>query len=380
MAAGAETRMIAEAAGHAGVVLPQFLFVLEQTQGHVAHSRNLERLLDSDRRFEAAVLQVRQPSPARLGQIPLLRSWSWQASRSARAGLKRRLKQRKPDALLIHTQVAALLAAGIMRDVPTVISMDATPKNYDEMGAYQHGRQQAIVERFKTAVNSRAFRAARAFAPWSRWAADSLVRDYNVPWESVHVIRPGVDLTIFRPRVGARRPGPVRILFVGGDFERKGGRDLLDALAGISEPVELHAVTKSDIGAIPAPVSCHVYRDLEPQTSRLIELFRDADLFVLPTRAECYGLVIPEAMACGLPVVSSPIGAIPELVHDGMTGYLVPARSPVALRDAIQALVHNPDLRVEMGATALATARREHDVVANYNAIVDLLFEIARPS
>lgn len=380
MAAGAETRMIAEAAGHAGVVLPQFLFVLEQTQGHVAHSRNLERLLDSDRRFEAAVLQVRQPSPARLGQIPLLRSWSWQASRSARAGLKRRLKQRKPDALLIHTQVAALLAAGIMRDVPTVISMDATPKNYDEMGAYQHGRQQAIVERFKTAVNSRAFRAARAFAPWSRWAADSLVRDYNVPRESVHVIRPGVDLTIFRPRVGARRPGPVRILFVGGDFERKGGRDLLDALAGISEPVELHAVTKSDIGAIPAPVSCHVYRDLEPQTSRLIELFRDADLFVLPTRAECYGLVIPEAMACGLPVVSSPIGAIPELVHDGMTGYLVPARSPVALRDAIQALVHNPDLRVEMGATALATARREHDVVANYNAIVDLLFEIARPS
>jgi glycosyltransferase involved in cell wall biosynthesis len=372
--------MIADAAGHPGVGLPQFLFVLEQTQGHVAHSRNLERLLDTDGRFEATVLQVRQPSPARLGQVPLLRSWSWQASRSARAGLKRRMKQRKPDALLIHTQVAALLAAGIMRDVPTVISMDATPKNYDEMGAYQHGRQQAIVERFKTAVNSRAFRAARAFAPWSRWAADSLVRDYNVPQESVHVIRPGVDLTIFRPRVGARRTGPVRILFVGGDFERKGGRDLLDALAGISEPVELHAVTKSDIGAIPAPVSCHVYRDLEPQTSRLIELFRDADLFVLPTRAECYGLVIPEAMACGLPVISSPIGAIPELVHDGITGYLVRPRSTVALRDAIQALVHNPDLRMEMGAAALATARREHDVVANFNAIVDLLFEIARPS
>jgi len=273
-----------------------------------------------------------------------------------------------------------LLAADIMRDVPTVISMDATPKNYDEMDAYQHGRQHATVERFKTAINSRAFRAARAFAPWSRWAADSLVRDYEVPQKSVHVIRPGVDLTIFRPRLGARRAGPVRILFVGGDFERKGGPNLLEALAGISEPVELHAVTKSDISAIPPQVSCHVYRDLKPQTSGLIELFRDADLFVLPTLAECYGLVIPEAMACGLPVISSPIGAIPELVRDGVTGYLVSPSSTLALRNAIRTLVENPNLRTEMGTTALAIARREHDVVGNFNAIVDLLFEIGRPS
>jgi len=372
--------MIAEPAIPPGVHLPQFLFVLEQTQGHVAHSRNLERLLDSETRFEAGVVHVHQSTAGVSRHVPLLRNWSWQASRSARTALKRRLKHGKPDGLLIHTQVAALLAADIMRVVPTVISMDATPKNYDEMDAYRHHSQHAIIERLKTRINSRAFHSARAFVPWSHWAADSLVRDYHVPPESVRVIRPGVDLTTFRPRVMARRPGPARILFVGGDFERKGGPELIQALAGISEPVELHAVTKSDIGAIPAGVSCHIYRDLKPQTHKLVELFRDADLFVLPTRAECYGLVIPEAMACGLPVISSGIGAIPELVRDGVSGYLVPPSSVSNLRSAIQSLVENPGLRVAMGAEALEMARREHDLKANFNSLAELLFEVGRPA
>jgi len=372
--------MIAERATPPGLDLPQFLFVLEQTQGHVAHSRNLERLLESDSRFEAGVVHVRQSTEALSRHVPLLRNWSWQASRSARTTLKRRLKRGKLDGLLIHTQVAALLAKDIMRVVPTVISMDATPKNYDEMGAYQHRLHHGIIERFKTRINSRAFSGARAFAVWSRWAADSLVRDYHVSPESVRVIRPGVDLTMFRPRMVARRPGPVRILFVGGDFERKGGPELIKALAGMSNPVELHAVTNTDISAIPAGVSRHVYRDLKPQTPKLVELFRDADMFVLPTRAECYGLVITEAMACGLPVISSPIGAIPELVRDGVNGYLVPPSSVPNLRRAIQTLVERPALRFAMGTEGLAIAQREHDLRANFNAIVELLFEIGRPA
>jgi glycosyltransferase involved in cell wall biosynthesis len=359
---------------------PRFVFVLEQTQGHVAHSRNLERLLESDGRFEAGVIHVRQSASPRSRHIPLLRSWSWQASSSARAALLRRLKRGQPDALLIHTQVAALRATDIMRAVPTVISMDATPKNYDEMGAYRHRRQAAILERIKTRINARAFGAARAFVPWSTWAAESLVHDYGIPRDLIRVIRPGVDLTKFRPRASARRPGPTRILFVGGDFERKGGPELIQALLPLGDRCELHAVTNGEPTAPSAGLRCHFYRNLKPQTPRLLELFEDADLFVLPTKAECYGIVIPEAMACGLPVISSPIGAIPELVHDGVNGYLVPPSSVRELSTAIETLVENPELRAAMGARGLAMARRDHDVKASFDAIVNLLFEIGVPA
>jgi glycosyltransferase involved in cell wall biosynthesis len=75
-----------------------------------------------------------------------------------------------------------------------------------------------------------------------------------------------------------------------------------------------------------------------------------ADCHVLPSLSEPWGLVINEAMACGLPVVATePVGAGPDLLHEGGNGYVVPARDPPALADAILKVLATPETAAAMG-------------------------------
>jgi glycosyltransferase involved in cell wall biosynthesis len=75
----------------------------------------------------------------------------------------------------------------------------------------------------------------------------------------------------------------------------------------------------------------------------------DTDIFVLPSWSEGFPLVILEAMAAGCPVISTRVGAIPEVVLDGVTGILVEKQNPQQLAQAMITLIENPDLRRQMG-------------------------------
>lgn len=83
--------------------------------------------------------------------------------------------------------------------------------------------------------------------------------------------------------------------------------------------------------------------------SRMPAHYAAADLFVLPSSMESFGLVVAEAMACGLPVVSTRVGGIPEVVEEGVTGLLVPPDNPQALAEAITCLLNDPEKMWEMG-------------------------------
>src|SRR5207302_1367478 len=123
----------------------------------------------------------------------------------------------------------------------------------------------------KRAINVHVLRGASRLVTWCDWARRSLVSDYGMPTELVSVIHPGVDLDLFRPRL-QRRPGPPRVLFVGGDFERKGGTDLVEALAGVELPVQLDLVTAPRAGLVDRPgVSLHA--GLQPQSEELVALY-----------------------------------------------------------------------------------------------------------
>jgi glycosyltransferase involved in cell wall biosynthesis len=332
----------------------------------------------ADRDVDAAIIPIEFTGASGINRLPGLRTWSWRASTTARDALRAELARGPLDAVFMHTQVLSLLAGQIMRAVPTVVSLDATPRLFDREGeAYGHHRMPETVEMIKRRLNMRAFSSAARLVTWCRWAAYSLVADYGVPADKIDVIPPGVNLEIFRPLLLPRKSAPVRILFVGGDFERKGGPDLLDAARGLGDGVHIDIVTGTDDVSIPFGVAATVHRGLKPQSEKLVQLYRSADIFALPSRGDCMPQAIAEALACGLPVVATSVGAIPEMVTDAVNGYLVKPRSPRGLAAAIAALVNSPRQRHTMGRWSRQMALQDHDAARNNARILGLMKRLA---
>jgi glycosyltransferase involved in cell wall biosynthesis len=169
-------------------------------------------------------------------------------------------------------------------------------------------------------------------------------------------------------------------LFVGGDLHRKGGDVLIDAIRELRQTpgmpdVELHLVTTATVEPEPGIV---VHHGLTANTPELIEQYHRADIFCLPTLGDCLPMVLAEAAAAGLPLVSTDVGAISEIVVDGVTGVLVPTGDAAALLAALGQLLVDPDLRCRLGAAAYDLACREHDTRANAGRLVEIMRSVAR--
>ncbi len=150
---------------------------------------------------------------------------------------------------------------------------------------------------------------------------------------------------------------PVEVLFVGWMIEAKGVRELLQAARA------LPAARFTLIGPPEPSFTATIEAELRALGDRLCVLpvqareevfrrYRDADVFVLPTWREGFPNVVIEAMAMGLPVVATPVGAIAEIVEDGRSGLLVPVRDAASLEAALRRLIEAPALRLEMGRRA----------------------------
>ncbi|MCX5737468.1 MAG: glycosyltransferase family 4 protein [Proteobacteria bacterium] len=173
------------------------------------------------------------------------------------------------------------------------------------------------------------------------------------------------------PDRSGRSGGPVEVLFVGWCLEAKGVRELLAAarqlpeirftLVGPQEPI-FTATIQDELRALGDRV-----RALPAQSrEEIFRLYREADVFVLPTWREGFPNVVIEAMAAGLPVVATPVGAIPEAIEDGRSGLLVPVRDATALEHALRRLASDPALRQQIGACARARV----EAVFSFDAVV----------
>ena len=173
----------------------------------------------------------------------------------------------------------------------------------------------------------------------------------------------------------------MRVLFVGADFARKGGLDLLAAASGLAGQIELDVVTREQVQVPNPDLIVRWHLSLDPGSQELRDLFGQADIFAMPSHSEAYGIAVAEALAAGLPIITTPVGALPEMVRDGENGFLIPPGRPDRLAEALAQLAGRRDLRARLGRNSRRLAEAEHDLTRNHRALLELLQEVSgRPS
>jgi glycosyltransferase involved in cell wall biosynthesis len=257
-----------------------------------------------------------------------------------------RIERLQPD--LIFGVAASHLIASLETDVPIIHFSDAT---FEQFIGY-HGTYTGLARRTVREGNRMeraALQRADAVLMPSEWAATSAVEDYAVPRERLVVAPLGANLDTWpHPDPEALQAEVCRLLFVGTDWVWKGGDlayEVLQLLLSRDLPTELHIVG-CDPPLAPDTVGVHRHgflRKSEPhEFEQLKRLYGTSSFFLLPTRAEAYGLVFAEASAFGLPVLGRRTGGVPAVVEEGVNGMLFePEAGAAAYADWIEAVWHD---------------------------------------
>jgi glycosyltransferase involved in cell wall biosynthesis len=293
----------------------------------------------------------------------------------ARRLVTRKLSQAEYSAIHFHTYILAFLSIDLMKKLPTVVSLDMTSAQVSRENTDPGLKWTYYPNIF---LGKRVFEAASQIVTRSEWARKSVIEEYNIDEKKVKVAYPGINVTALAPAESPKADLQKRftILFVGGDFKRKGGSDVLEVFLGkFSDTAELNLVTQ-------APIKCkhsniHIYDNVKAYTPKWIDLHRQADVFVMPTYNEGFGWVFIEAMAAGLPVIATQINAIPEMVTHKETGFLIQPGDRGELARRIQYLMENPTLSREMGAKGRKVVEQKFNTQTHCQKIESIFREIS---
>lgn len=164
----------------------------------------------------------------------------------------------------------------------------------------------------------------------SPWAVDSAIKNYGIDPAKVLMLPFGANMDVYPTRRTKKKNSILHLLFIGVDWEGKGGPIAVECL---------HELVKMGIDARLTVVGCTVpaefahekiinhkflNKNIPEQAKKLEALFLESDIFILPTRIDAYGLVFCEASAYGVPSFGTNTGGVGGALHDGVNGYLVP--------------------------------------------------------
>ncbi len=219
----------------------------------------------------------------------------------------------------------------------------------------------------------------------SRWLAEEARHSKLLGRFPVSVIPYGVDTEVFSPknRAAAKEtlgiPSDMRVvLFAAASVRspKKGFAMLVEALAPLSADARIHLVS---LGPSAPSVNIRLpYLRLGLiQNDRILSaVYSAADLYVTPTLVDNLPNTVMESMSCGTPVVGFNVGGVPEMVRNGVSGFVVPKGDTVALRQAILHVLDNPTLRDELAANCRRIAVEEYDLMLQARRYLDLYTSI----
>jgi hypothetical protein len=301
--------------------------------------------------------------------------WRVAASRHLREQLDALRRREQVEAVVVNTQSMGLELDGLPPDLPVFVALDATFRQLASSPWFAPNALsrwlQPLTLRGLLRSERALFGRATRFLPWSEPVAESLRRDYGVPSERIAVLPP----SLAAPPRRAAWPQNVRpqLLFLGGDFFRKGGPLLRDCFERhFADRCDLHLVTQTDV---PTGQGVFVHRGVTAGSEAWLHRWREADVFVFPSRLETFGIVLLEALAFEVPVVASDTGAARSIVGAGGFGKILPEVTSEALRSALEDVLTDLAQARALAGRGRERFERDFDLVANTAKLAALLTE-----
>lgn len=204
----------------------------------------------------------------------------------------------------------------------------------------------------------------------SRYTASVLAREYGLKAPQLRLCYKSVDADFFRQSLRRRlqqEAHPPRVLFVGGNMQRKGLPLLLRAapamlqripniefwIVGRDRAEKMLRQMGSQLG-----IDTHVHFLGWKSQAELVDLYAQADVFIMPSLVEAFGVAFLEAMAAGLPVIGAAVGGIPEIIEDGKNGRLIPPGDEGKLVETVVEMLSSPALQSQFREEGLKTVKQ----------------------
>ena len=369
------------------IVGPPYPIIADSARVHKIPNLNLfesqKNFLSKEKPFQIfKPLNLYELAATRMGMFPEMFTFG------TRSYLKLRdlVKKRKFD--IIHDNQTLAYGNLLMKSLKTpVVATVHHPLSIDRHSDLTHTRsfkqkwgrimfypffmQQIVTKRMDrviTVSNSSAQKAKQAF----KIADDKLRVVYN-----------GVDTDIFKKRPDIKKEPASLIVATNTRDRNKGIIYLLQALTLMRGQVKLTIVDDKPPRNDYAPGLTKEYglQNMVSFTGRLshkdvAHKYAAAEIAVSPSIYEGFGLPAAEAMACGVPVIGTTAGALPEVIEDNVTGILVPPKNPQALAQAIKTLIDDPELRRKMGDAGVERVKQRFTWAKSAKATLDVYREV----
>lgn len=286
--------------------------------------------------------------------------------------LAHRIKRSHCDLYFAPAVSEMVACGGIPEDVKVVYLSDAT---YHLMLDYYLFNETPYDREYSNEMEERALSRADAVILSSDWAVNDARRYYGIEQDKLHRLCFGANLPDRYSSVAKNLDSgrPVRLLLVGVDWERKGIDIAIETVRSLNgredgRSYELTIVGfdgPRDAGSMDAHVhyAGRLDKNSSEELNMLVRRYQDSDLFILPTRAECAGIVFSEAAMYGLPTFTYATGGVESYVESGVTGVCLPPGSDAErFADVISTMVHSGDY-----AQYSAQARAKYEAELNWD-------------
>jgi len=307
-----------------------------------------------------------------------LRGSKYFANRHRFASLvEEQLKQTPCD--LIFAPVASLEVACLQSKTPLIYLSDATPNILWQF--YQYDLNQQEIDCLSQ-IESDVITRANSLIYSSNWAANSAIFDYGASPDKVHIIPFGANLDSIPSKIDlaqARQDTKCNLLFLGKSWTRKGGDIAYQALIsllslGIEAELTIVGCTPPDyVKHSNLKVIPYLDKNNPQQGKQLEKIFLQSHFLLFPTRADCSPIVICEANAFGLPVITSDVGGISSIIHDGINGYMFPLSASGEDYAKCIAEIFSDSVRYKQLSES---AREEYDHRLNWNSWANSFYRV----